>query len=151
MTETIESLQAVPRKSAPRWALAALGVGVAIVFLAPSGTSSPPEGWGDDPQAAFDEAAGTSRRVVLGFYLPGCPPCAAMEHEVLPAKAVRTALDGFVPVLVNAITHPEFAERYQVEVTPTYIITDAQGNQLARSVGYQSVDEFVAFVRNVSK
>ena len=134
-----------------RWALAALVAGTAIVFLAPSGTGSPPAGWGDDPQAALDEAAGTGRRVMLGFYLPGCSPCAAMEHEVLPAKAVRAALDGFIPVLVNALSHPEFAERYQVEGTPTYVITDAQGKVLARTEGYQSVEEFVAFVRSVSR
>ncbi|MDO8632050.1 MAG: thioredoxin family protein [Phycisphaerales bacterium] len=134
-----------------RWALAALVAGTLIVFFTSSGTGSPPAGWSDNPQTALSEASETGRRVVMGFYLPGCPPCAAMEHEVLPAKPVRAALGGFVPVLVNAITNPQLAERYQVESTPTYIITDAQGNLLAKRVGYQTVDEFVAFVQGTSQ
>jgi thioredoxin-related protein len=151
MNETMEIAQVERSSPMARWALAALVAGTLIVFFTSSGTGSPPAGWSDDPQTALSEASETGRRVVMGFYLPGCPPCAAMEHEVLPAKLVREAVSGFVPVLVNAITNPELAERYQVESTPTYIITDAQGNLLGRRVGYQSVDEFVAFVQGVSR
>ncbi|MEK7711166.1 MAG: thioredoxin fold domain-containing protein [Planctomycetota bacterium] len=151
MTETIETVQTDRTSSVSRWALAALVAGTLIVFFTSSGTGSPPAGWSDNPQTALSEASETSRRVVMGFYLPGCSPCVAMEHEVLPARPVREALSGFVPVLVNAISNPQLADRYQVEVTPTYIITDAQGNLLAKRVGYQSVDEFVAFVQGVSR
>ncbi len=133
--------------SIPQWMLAAL-VGLALlVFFSSPGTGSPPEGWGSDPQAALAEAKASGKKVVMGFYLPGCPPCAAMEHEVLPSKPVRASLDGFVPVLVNAISHSDWADRYQVESTPTYVVTDADGNLLARRLGYQSASEFVAFVR----
>lgn len=151
MNENMETVQVGRKSPMARWALAALVAGTLIVFFTSSGTGSPPAGWSDDPQTALNEASETGRRVVMGFYLPGCPPCAAMEHEVLPTKPVREAVSGFVPVLVNAITNPELAERYQVESTPTYIITDAQGNLLARRVGYQSVDEFVAFVQGTSQ
>ena len=151
MTETIETVQTDRTSSVSRWALAALVACTLIVFFTSSGTGSPPAGWSDNPQTALSEASETSRRVVMGFYLPGCSPCVAMEHEVLPARPVREALSGFVPVLVNAISNPQLADRYQVEVTPTYIITDAQGNLLAKRVGYQSVDEFVAFVQGVSR
>ena len=134
-----------------QWAAAVL-VGLSLFFfLSPAGSGSPPAGWGDDPQKALAEAASAGRKVVMGFYLPGCPPCAAMEHEVLPSKQVRDALGGFVPVLVNAIAHPDWAERYQVESTPTYLVTDASGAVLARYTGYQSVDEFVAFVHAVER
>ncbi len=151
MNENIETAQVGRKSPMARWALAALVAGTLIVFFTSSGTGSPPAGWSDNPQTALSEASETGRRVVMGFYLPGCSPCAAMEHEVLPARPVRAALGGFVPVLVNAITNPQLAERYQVESTPTYIITDAQGNLLAKRVGYQSVDEFVSFVQGVSR
>jgi thioredoxin-related protein len=151
MNENMETAQVGRKSPMARWALAAIVAGTLMVFFASSGTGSPPAGWSDNPQTALNEASETGRRVVMGFYLPGCPPCAAMEHEVLPAGPVRAALGGFVPVLVNAITNPQLAERYRVESTPTYIITDAQGNLLAQRVGYQSVDEFVAFVQGVSR
>jgi len=134
-----------------QWTAAALVGLFLFVFLSSPGSGSPPAGWGDDPQRALAEAASTGRRVVMGFYLPGCPPCAAMEHEILPSKSVRDAVEGFVPVLVNAMKHPELAERYQIESTPTYLITDASGTLLARHTGYQSVDEFVAFVQGVAR
>ncbi len=149
MNDTTEMTTKSKAGSGLQWAAAVL-VGLSLFFfLTPSGTGSPPEGWGSDPQVAFAEAKSTGKNVVMGFYLPGCPPCAAMEHDVLPSKPVRKAVETSVPVLVNALAHPDWAERYQVESTPTYLVTDASGAVLARHTGYQSVDEFVAFVHSV--
>jgi thioredoxin-related protein len=41
----------------------------------------------------------------------------------------------------------ESALRYQVFATPTFVVTDEAGRPLAQRQGYQSKDEFVAFLK----
>lgn len=106
-----------------------------------------PAGWGDDFEAALKEAAATSRRVIIAFYSEGCPPCAAMDRSVLGTPEVRKALLGYLPVRLDVNRQLEPALRYQVLATPTFVVTDGAGRPLAKREGYQSIEEFVALLK----
>ncbi len=106
-----------------------------------------PAGWGDDYQAALKDASTSQRHVVIAFYSEGCPPCAAMDRTVLGTAEVQEALAGYLPVRLDVNRHREPASRYRVFATPTFVIADEAGRPLAQRQGYQSVAEFVAFLK----
>lgn len=124
-----------------------VAIAMVVLYYAVAGRSTPPQGWGSDYAAAMGAASETQRNVVVAFYSKGCPPCAAMDRNVLGSEAVRSELAGFVPVRVDAFQERELANQFDVQGTPTYAVVDPQGRLLARCEGYQPVERFVAFLR----
>lgn len=113
----------------------------------PAGTA---EGWEIDYNKALAAARASNKKLLVQFTLPHCPPCIFMDRAVLGTKAVRSALDGFIPVRIDAATQPEIAHRFEVIGTPTFAIVDPNGTVLEQREGYQSVEEFVAFLGGTS-
>lgn len=108
---------------------------------------------------ARDEAADAAKqgkRVMLYFWLEGCPYCARMTRETFSDPAVLERLKrGFVPVGVNVrgdrditwtdgatLTEKELAAKLGVRGTPTIIFLDAKGEIALRSVGYVAPAQF---------
>ncbi len=135
-----------------RWGPALLFGGVAALYFVTTRPSPVSEGWGTDYRAARAEAARTAgsksdgRKVLIAFYMDGCPPCAAMDRLVLSTAAVRSALDAFVPVRVDVDKERELANQFEVLGTPTYAVVDADGGILAKCEGYQPVAAFMKFL-----
>jgi thioredoxin-related protein len=121
-------------------ALLVAGVYHATAWSAPSF-----DDWEVDYQRALAKAQETDRNMMIAFYMHGCPPCAVMDRAVLSRRAVRRALDEFVPARLDAVSSPA-AERFHVYGTPTYLVVSPKGDVLARTEGYHSVDEFMAFL-----
>lgn len=119
---------------------------LAVYFLL-NRPAAAPAGWGEDYEAALKDAGVTKRHVVIAFYSEGCPPCAAMDRTVLGTTKVREALAGYLPVRIDVNRQREPAIRYQVFATPTFVVIDEAGRELARREGYQSIEEFVAFLK----
>jgi len=130
-----------------RWGPTLLIASTLVLYFFLSRPRAAPAGWGDDYGAALRDAGATSRHVVIAFYSEGCPPCAAMDRTVLGTREVREALLGYLPVRLDVNRHREPALRYQVFATPTFVVTDEAGRQLAQRQGYQSKEEFVAFLK----
>lgn len=130
-----------------RWGPTLLIAAALVIYFFLSRPAAAPAGWGDDYEAALRDAGATSRHVVIAFYSEGCPPCAAMDRTVLGSPEVREALSGFLPVRLDVNRHSEPARRYQVFATPTFVVTDQAGQPLAQRQGYQSKEEFVAFLK----
>lgn len=91
------------------------------------------------------KAQATDRNMLVAFYMQGCPPCVIMDRTVLNTRTVKQALEGFVPVRLDAASDPA-AYRFGVFATPTFLVATPAGEVLAKREGYQSVDEFVAFL-----
>jgi len=103
-------------------------------------------GWGGDFGAAMTKAKKTGRPVVVAFHGKYCPPCHVMERTVLGKPAVQKALEDFVPVRLDPEDHPDVAQRYQIQATPTYLVLTPDGTPVNVLVGAQSVEEFVSFL-----
>jgi len=138
-----------PRRTSARrtWPLLLVGAVLLYWVIRPAGVAS---GWSTDLNAAFAEARKSDKDVLVAFTMPGCPPCVLMDRTVLSSKAVQEALEDFVPVSIDAVAHPGIARQFGVLGTPTYAIVDATGAVLAKREGYQSREEFVAFLRGAS-
>ncbi|MFQ5589985.1 MAG: thioredoxin family protein [Phycisphaerae bacterium] len=126
---------------------AALAVTAAAYLYSGMNLSAPSfEHWEISFEAAQDKARVADRNMLLAFYMHGCPPCAIMDRSVLNTSAVKQALQSYVPARLDALSEPA-AGRYGVYATPTFIIADPAGKALARCEGYQSVEEFTAFLQ----
>lgn len=103
-------------------------------------------GWGGDVSDAVATAEETSRPVLVAFHGGACPPCHAMERQVLSTSEVKGRLADFVPVMIDAFRDVETASRFDVYATPTYLILDAASKPCVSATGYLSTDEFLAFM-----
>ena len=146
---TIQGTEATPKSRGflgPAILVAAV-LGLYYVTMRPS---EPLEGWQLDYASALTQAAGTDRKLVVAFHMEGCPPCRAMEQQVLASPSVREALEAFIPVRVDASRQRELANLFGIEGTPTYAIVDSSGRVLARCEGFQPVEAFVEFLKGGS-
>lgn len=132
---------------AQRWGPTLLVAATLAFYFFVTRPTPAPAGWGDDYLAALKDASATQRHVVIAFYSEGCPPCVAMDRTVLGTAEVSEALTGYLPVRLDVNRHSEPAGRYRIFATPTFVITDEAGRSLAQRQGYQSVAEFVAFLK----
>ncbi len=105
--------------------------------------------WGASLPAAQREAAAAQRRVFVAFSTERCGGCRKME-TVLGEPAVRRALATFVPVRVDPLEDKATATQYGVDSFPTFIVTDAAGVVLARTVGVQEPAAFTEFLHRAA-
>ncbi len=95
--------------------------------------------WVDGIEEAQASAAEQNRPVLLVFTDPStCPPCRQMDLETwADAQTASFVADRVIPVklLPGMAGRQEAARRYGVQFLPTLVLTDAQGNPLARAEG----------------
>ena len=104
--------------------------------------------WGEDFEAGMEDAQAWELPVFLLFTgSEWCPPCQALEDEVLSENAFENLADRRL-VLVKADRppsgwrgrwgdeHAALASRFDVSSFPTVILLDPQGNELERFRGY---------------
>ncbi len=59
--------------------------------------------------------------------------------------------NNFVPLKYNSGPDAEQFRRFDVRMTPTYVVLDAKGNEIGRVIGYQAPDEFINQVKGLGK
>lgn len=59
--------------------------------------------------------------------------------------------NDFVPLKYSSGNDAEQFRRFDVRMTPTYVVLDAKGNELGRVIGYQAPDEFIDQVKGLGK
>ena len=57
--------------------------------------------------------------------------------------------NNFVALKYNSGIDAEQFKRFDVRVTPTYVVLDAEGNELGRVVGHYGPDEFIEQIRGL--
>jgi thioredoxin-related protein len=114
-----------------------------------------------------DEAADAARqgkRLMLYFWLEGCPYCQRMTSVTFRDAAVNERLKrGFVPVALNvrgdrdltwtdgaALTEKQLTAKLEVRATPTLMFLDANGKILLRRAGYIPPTEFSRLLDEIS-
>lgn len=137
--------------SAPiRWQTIALLAGVFGLFVWSIRPVPPPKGWATDFDEAVIEAQATGKNLLVAFNLHGCMPCAMMDKQVLPEPRVRAAITSFVPVRVDLDRQLAIARRFNVYAGPTYAVITADGTVLSQCMGFQPVEQFLAFLDQAS-
>ncbi len=59
--------------------------------------------------------------------------------------------NNFVPVKYHSGPDAEQFRRFDVRITPTYVVLDTEGNELGRVIGYQAADEFISQIEGLGK
>jgi thioredoxin-related protein len=109
-----------------------------------------------DAREEAADAAKAGKRLMLYFWLEGCPYCERMTETTFRDPAVLERLKrGFVPVGVNVrgdrdmvwtdgatLSEKQLAAALKVRGTPTMIFLDAKGAVASRLTGYVAPAEF---------
>lgn len=117
-----------------------------------------------DAREEAADAAKQGKRLMLYFWLSGCPYCERMTHETFRDAAVIERLErGFVPVGVNVrgdrdlawtdgatLSEKQLTAALKVRATPTMIFLDAKGAVAARLTGYMPPAEFLRALEGAS-
>jgi thioredoxin-related protein/copper chaperone CopZ len=148
--------------NAPLGLLAALLVAVAL----PAHAREVPEWFAETILDVRDEAADAAKRgkrVMLYFWLEGCPYCQRMTSTTFRDPAVAQRLKrGFVPVGINirgdrdigwsegaTLTEKQLAAALDIRGTPTLVFLDANGATASRLTGYLTPAQFMRALEGI--
>ena len=100
---------------------------------------------------ALQQAQTTGKLIFMDCYTSWCAPCKMMNTTVFTEPKVG---DFFNEHFVNVKFDMEKGEgrdllkRYGMQVFPTYLLLDAEGNEVHRVVGGHDADEFIELMKN---
>jgi thioredoxin-related protein len=143
--------------------LAALVVAAAL----PAQAQEVPDWFAETMLDARDEAADAAKqgkRLMLYFWLEGCPSCQRMTSVTFRDAAVIERLKrSFIPVGVNVrgdrdiawtngatLTEKALAAKLEVRGTPTILFLDGRGEIVLRRVGYVAPAQFARLLEELS-
>lgn len=102
-----------------------------------------------DIETALQKAKQNKQPYFIKFETDWCMPCKQMDQLVFTAKDVADAAQGIVSIKADGDARKDLTEKHKVKAYPTGILFSADGKELARYVGYQSVKEMTAFFKKV--
>lgn len=128
-----------------------LGLTATCLSAAPSSPVRTEKTWYTNFTEAFEQADKLKRPLLVHFYGPSCPPCRAMEEQVLHQPQTKEMLQTrVVGVKINAgqgCTREDIrlVERFGVHSLPTDIIFDPQSGQIySQASGFQDLGRYLS-------
>lgn len=137
-----------------------LSIGPALAVEGPSAEEGPQ--WFKqsflDLKEDLADARKANRRLMLYFYMDGCPYCARFLRETLARRDIADKTRRHFDVVAidlrgdrevtdaagKAMPEKAFAASMDVKVTPTFLLFDATGKVALRLVGFQPPPRFDA-------
>jgi hypothetical protein len=96
--------------------------------------------WREWSEAAFDEARGAGKPVLLALTANWCADCHEMDVETYGEPRIAANLnDGFVPIRVDVDRRPRVRERYNMGGFPSTVFLTPDG-ELLTGTGYLGPD-----------
>jgi thiol-disulfide isomerase/thioredoxin len=105
-----------------------------------------PLAFGGDYASALAAAKKDRKRVFVDFATTWCGPCKMMDQWVYTAADVVGAATGVVCVKLDGDQERELVKKFGIAGYPTMLLLEADGTEVRRLVGYQSVDAIVKFL-----
>lgn len=97
-------------------------------------------GWLSDFDSAWSSAVKEGKPLIVLFVHHGCPECDRM-NATLAQPGAKQALDSAVKVRVEFTSNPAIVSRYDVKLTPTFLVlSPAHDGEVYREVGALSVE-----------
>lgn len=101
---------------------------------------------GKELQYALDIGAKVKKRVLVEFTAPGCIWCDRMERFTFRDREVYELTRQLVCIRLPYVPGAGDAARFGVQGTPTYLVLDAAGKEVARQAGFLAPTQFAAFL-----
>ena len=92
-----------------------------------------------------------SKLIMMEFYTDTWGWCVRLEADTFLDDDFLKITDKFNSIKINAGDKDgrEIAEKYNVRVFPTVIFIDMDGNEIDRTIGYATPDEFIPIVNDI--
>ena len=143
-----------------RWsgALLVIAIGLAAALSTRAAAPAASQGihWIPSESEAMRVARAERRPVLADFWADWCGACAELDRSVWGNPGVQAEIRRFVPVRLDgseggaALTsgrYDDAARRWGVNVLPSVVLLDPQGNVLDRIVGVVAADEMMKRLR----
>lgn len=111
---------------------------LALAALADEPSSEIP--WITGTTKALKVSGESGRPVLVDLWAVWCEPCKVMEKTTFRDPRVLAAMEGFVPLKVDADADTVFVERYEIEIFPTTLFLDERGREITRLTGLIEAD-----------
>lgn len=100
-----------------------------------------------DYALAIARSPKVQKPVILEFWSPACPWCAKMAQYTFRDREVVSLAKRFVCARLGFNKGTDDAKKYRVEGTPTYVILDLNGAEVARQSGFLRPAEFAKWLK----
>lgn len=100
-----------------------------------------------DFKKATAQAKAKDQLIFVDFETTWCGPCRIMDQLVYTAEPVAEKCDKLVCLKLDGDEQRDLVKRYKVEAYPTMLLVDAEGEEVGRCRGYQSVAELLKFLK----
>jgi thiol:disulfide interchange protein len=131
-------------------AIKSLGYSPTTVSSAIKGIANPGSAEIPEPVlSALSEASTSGKLVFLDFQAKWCGACKIMERTTFADNDVRTTLEQFVFLKIDADTDAVATKYYNVVGLPTLVVLDGTGDEKYRHVGLIGAVDLDLALRNL--
>ncbi|HEX5220432.1 MAG TPA: thioredoxin family protein [Verrucomicrobiae bacterium] len=107
-----------------------------------------PTGWSTNVTAAWSEATNRQQPVLMYFTAKWCGPCKLMARTTFTNQAITQTWGSIIRVTVDIDDQPKVAEQHGIRAVPAFHLFSPGGEAVAKTTGYQTADQFVAWLTN---
>lgn len=95
--------------------------------------------------SAKKDACTTDKLIFLFFQSANCGGCRKTEKMTFGDRQVAEAIERYcMPVSLEVTAEQSLTAQYKIDLTPTFILTDCEGAELERWVGFLPPEDFLA-------
>ncbi|OGQ55928.1 MAG: hypothetical protein A3J24_01115 [Deltaproteobacteria bacterium RIFCSPLOWO2_02_FULL_53_8] len=100
--------------------------------------------WFNQLAKAERDARTADKLVLLFFHSHNCDGCRKTEGTTFVDKQVAEVIERHcMPISLSVTNDQNLTARYKIDLTPTFILTDCEGRELERWVGFLPPEDFI--------
>lgn len=103
----------------------------------------------NDYGTALEKARTDDKYVLIDFWAVWCKECKEMDRKAFQNPDIVELLTHFVLLKVDVDDIPELKAHFAVGGMPTVLVVNAEGEEIARVVGYQNAEQLRTFLEEV--